>query len=99
MAVHIALPDGVSGRPGALVDVLFPTAADAEGLSLPARALVRLDGEEHVFVDRGEAFQALPVTVLTRTRDTVTVGTVSLAEGDRVAVSGLAALKNMAEGG
>ncbi|MEA1941117.1 MAG: efflux RND transporter periplasmic adaptor subunit [Pseudomonadota bacterium] len=99
VAVHVALPEGVPGRPGALVDLLFPTAANAEGLSLPARAVVRLDGEEHVFVDRGAAFQAVPVTVLTRTRDRVTVGTAPLAEGDRVAVSGLAALKNMAEGG
>jgi len=99
VAVHVALPEGVSGRPGSLVDVIFPAGAGSAGLSLPARAIVRLGGDDHVFVDRGAAFEALPVSVLTRTRDMVTVAMTPLAEGDRVAVSGLAALKNMAEGG
>lgn len=99
VAVHVALPDGMPGRPGALVDVLLPASADTGGLGFPARAIVRLGGAEHVFVDRGDTFEALPVTVVARTRDTVTVDTARLAEGDRVAVSGLAALKNMAEGG
>lgn len=99
VTVHVALPTGVNGRPGSLIDVLLPVAGERQGLSLPARAIVRLAGEDHVFVDRGEAFQAVAVRVLTRTRDAVTVEPGPVTEGDQVAVSGLAALKNQLEGG
>ena len=99
VTVHVALPDGVSERPGSLIDVLFPVTGERQGLSLPARAIVRLAGEDHVFIDRGETFQAVAVRVLTRTRDAVTVEPGTVTEGDQVAISGLAALKNQLEGG
>lgn len=99
VAVHVALPENVAGRPGALVDVTFPSTGDAAALRLPARAIVRIGGQDSVFADRGDVFEVVPVTLVSRTRDTAMVSPGALAEGDRIAVSGLAALKNMAEGG
>jgi len=96
--VHVALPSDFVGAAGALVDVVFLESGQAGTVSLPARSLVRIGGADHVFIDRGDRFEALSVELVQRTRDRVTIGAVAISAGDQVAISGLAALKNIYEG-
>jgi hypothetical protein len=64
---------------------------------IPARAIVRIGGMDCVFVDTGDGFRRVEVTVLARSREDAVL-TSGVEPGDDVAVSGLAALKNLAEG-
>lgn len=97
--VRVSLPETYFARPGSLVDLVFSGHGDDRLLALPARALVRIGGQESVFVERGDGFERVNVRVVSRTRDTAAIAPNGLSDGDQVAVSGLAALKNMAEGG
>jgi cobalt-zinc-cadmium efflux system membrane fusion protein len=96
--VLVRLPEGGPWRLGRLLDLTFDTAAPAGTVAVPAAALVSLEGADAVFVEAEAGFHVRPVAVLARSRDTVLVrGPISA--GDAVAVSGLAALKNLALNG
>lgn len=95
--LKIELPTSYSWRLGELVDLSFETQGAGSALVVPARALVRISGDDYVFVDAGDSFRRVPVTVQTRSREEVVVQG-DLSPGDQVAISGLAALKNLAEG-
>jgi cobalt-zinc-cadmium efflux system membrane fusion protein len=96
--VLVQLPEGGPWRLGRLLDLTFDTAAPAGSVAVPSAALVSLEGEDAVFVEAEGGFQVQPIEVLARSRDTVLVrGPVSA--GNAVAVSGLAALKNLALNG
>ncbi|MCB9961601.1 MAG: efflux RND transporter periplasmic adaptor subunit [Hyphomonas sp.] len=95
--IKIELPNSTPWRLGQLVDLSLESSSGANALIIPARALVRIGGTDCVFVEEGSSFRRVDVTVLSRSRTEVSVqGT--LKTGDQVAVSGLAALKNLAEG-
>ncbi|MEZ5987195.1 MAG: efflux RND transporter periplasmic adaptor subunit [Hyphomonas sp.] len=95
--LKVELPTSYSWRLGELVDLSFETQEAGSALVVPARALVRISGDDYVFVDAGDSFRRVPVTVQTRSREEVVVQG-DLSPGDQVAISGLAALKNLAEG-
>ncbi|MEZ6000919.1 efflux RND transporter periplasmic adaptor subunit [Hyphomonas sp.] len=95
--IKIELPASTPWRLGQLVNLSLDSAGQEDNLIVPARAIVRINGTDCVFVDTGDGFRRMEVRVVTRSReDAVLSGGVS--PGDQVAVSGLAALKNLAEG-
>ncbi|MEZ5945717.1 MAG: efflux RND transporter periplasmic adaptor subunit [Hyphomonas sp.] len=95
--IKIELPKSGTWRLGQLVDLSFEAPEQAAAFVAPARALVRIGGTDGVFVDTGDGFRRVEVEVVSRSRDEVVLRG-DLASGDHVAVSGLAALKNLAEG-
>lgn len=96
--VLVALPKNETWRLGQQVEIRFETSTTENALSIPAQALIRIQGQELVFIETESGFRTADVIVLARSRDHIVV-TSDLALSDKVAVSGLAALKNMVEGG
>lgn len=93
----IELPTSQRWHLGELVDLTFETPHTNGALTVPARALVRVAGRDTVFVETDDGFRLAEVTVLSRNRNEIVLhGEFSLE--NRVAVSGTAALKNLAEG-
>ncbi|PWE17791.1 hypothetical protein DDZ18_09055 [Marinicauda salina] len=98
LEVMVRLPEGGPWRLGLLIDLVFDAEAPEGSVAAPAAAVIRIGDNDTVFVERGDGFAPTPVTVMARSRDTVLLDG-ALSPGDRVAVSGLAALKNMVETG
>lgn len=82
-------------RPGQFVEVQLATATatEAAGWRLPAAALVRQGVEVYVFVARPGGFEALPVTLIAREEQDAVVSAAALSAEDRVAITGVVALK------
>lgn len=80
-------------RPGQFVEVQL-SAAPTEGGSwrVPSAAVVRYAGSAYVFAARDGGFAAVPVEVLVEEERTAVIGG-NLAKSDRVAISGVVALK------
>lgn len=70
----------------------------ASGTSIPATALTKIDGKDHVFVRTGQRFVKRAVEVAGRSDGRVFV-TTGLKPGDQVAVSGVSELKMLLAGG
>lgn len=83
-------------RPGQFVEVQLDRGlaegAQGSGWRLPAAALVRNVDATYVFAQRPRGFAAVPVEILAQEERTVVVAG-ALAPTDRIAVSGIAALK------
>lgn len=97
LEVIVELPDDEQWRIGQLVSASFLSEVSPGTQALPERSIVRIAGNTFVFVEVPSGFRLTPVTIQTRSRNIVIV-TGDLAVGDRVAISGLAALKNIIEG-
>jgi cobalt-zinc-cadmium efflux system membrane fusion protein len=81
-------------RPGQFVSVAVETGAGGKVLTVPAAAVILLDGEPAVFRLEGDAFTPTPVdTGETRSGWTVVEG--GLAAGDEVAASNVFLLKSL----
>lgn len=78
-------------RPGQSVQAAIAGAQSAGGLVVPAAALVWKDAEPHVFVETAQGFTATPVQLVRQNASQAEIS--GLAEGSRVAVRGVAALK------
>jgi cobalt-zinc-cadmium efflux system membrane fusion protein len=65
---------------------------DGTGVSVPSRAVTRIDGADHVFVRNGTDFAARPVTVLANSGGTAVISE-GLEPGEVVATSSVAELK------
>lgn len=91
---------GVAGtlRPGQFIEVRLLQAAGASRFEVPRAAVVRDAGEAVVFAETGTGFRPVPVAVVSEGDDRLVV-TGDLADGDRVAVAGTAALKSVWLGG
>jgi len=98
VSVTIELPADYNWRLGGLVTASFLTSPPTQSVPVPTRAIVRMSGETFVFQDLESGFKPVPVTILSQTEQTSFVSG-EVTEGDHLAVSGLAALKNVAEGG
>lgn len=70
----------------------------ASGTSIPATALTKVDGKDHVFVRTGKRFVKRAVEVAGSSDGRVFV-TTGLKPGEHVAVSGLSELKMLLAGG
>ena len=78
-------------RPGQSVQAAIAGAQSAGSLVVPAAALVWKDAEPHVFVETAQGFTATPVQLVRQNASQAEIS--GLAEGSRVAVRGVAALK------
>ncbi|WP_165793841.1 efflux RND transporter periplasmic adaptor subunit [Hyphococcus luteus] len=92
------LPPVRTWRLGAMLTLSFETAPGEGALLVPSKAIVRLGGADVVFVETEEGFLTTPVDVVSRSRQDALIRGGALVQGDKVAVSGLAALKNIASG-
>lgn len=93
--VRAALKQGVEQlRPGQFVEArLDRVQGDTQQtVRLPASALLRIDGQDQIFVERVDGFEALPVKVLAHEADQVVLQG-ELHPGDAVVVDGTVSLK------
>lgn len=91
--VRAEVADGTEHlRPGQFVEVQLMRAADETGWRVPAAAVVRYAGSAYLFVAREGGFTAMPATVLAEEEKNAVVAA-DLHPGDRVAASGVVALK------
>lgn len=92
------LDDATRLAPGMLVRITIYAAPAGNSVNVPRAALIRLDGQDNVFVLRDGGFEPVPVTILARGAEAVSV-TGPIAEGDQLAVGGLTELKALALAG
>jgi len=85
-------------RPGQFVEAQVSQGAGNGAFVVPAQAVVRIDSQDRVFVQRPNGFELLVVEILSRER-TVVVVRADLESTDRVVTSGTAALKAAWTGG
>ncbi|MBW8327992.1 MAG: efflux RND transporter periplasmic adaptor subunit [Thiobacillus sp.] len=78
-------------RPGQSVQVAIAGTRSAQGLTVPASALVWKAGVPHVFVETRQGFTPTPVKLVRQNASQAEV--TGLAAGSRVATKGVAALK------
>jgi len=91
--VRAEVRQGVAGlRPGQFVEARLVHGPGTSALRLPAAALLRIDGKDHVFVERSGGFAAVPVEVLAREAEHALVKG-ELSSGDAVVVDGTVSLK------
>ena len=79
-------------RPGQFVEARLSFGGAEDAWRLPADALVRIDGVDSVFAERGNGFEAVPVDVVAREAELVTVKG-ALSANDRVVIDGTVSLK------
>ncbi|WP_417450622.1 efflux RND transporter periplasmic adaptor subunit [Kordiimonas sp.] len=95
VTVRAALESHAALKPGQSVQAMILSAAQAGSLSVPRDAIVRLAGDEVVFLLTANGYQPIPVTVLSRgVNEAIVTG--NLTKGAKVAVSGLTELKALA---
>lgn len=87
-----AAPGVVAGRN---VNVVIEGRDAASGVSVPATAVARIDGEDHVFVKSGKEYKPRKVTVAAEAGGQAMI-TAGLKPGEVVAASSVAELKAMA---
>jgi len=95
--VIVELPSVQQWRLGSMVTLSFSATPGAGALLVPARAIVRMDDVEYIFIRTENGFRPTPVEVISRSRQNAFIRG-DVASGDQVVVSGLAALKNIASG-
>lgn len=96
LEVLVELPAGGPWRLGRILELVFEADAPEGTVSVPSAALIGLHGEDVVFVEASDGFEVRTVETIVRSRVNV-LARAALSPGDRVAVAGLAALKNLAE--
>jgi multidrug efflux pump subunit AcrA (membrane-fusion protein) len=96
VVVRAELPSAASClRPNQFVEAIVKPQRVPEGmLQVPAGAVVRLDGKDHVFVREIGGFRPVPITLGANGSDTAMVGG-ALKPGAEVAARGVATLKGM----
>lgn len=91
--VTLELPNpGGALRPGAFARVRLKTGSFASALLLPRRGVLTEDGEDYVFVARGDSAVRIPVKLGAVEHDTAQI-TAGLARGERVVTVGQGGLK------
>lgn len=96
--VMVAMPDSSRWRLGQIITANFQTSVTEGLISVPTRAIVRIGGESFVFVETPSGFITKPVSIHSQAGQMSLIAG-PLQMGDRLAVSGTAALKNIVEGG
>ncbi|MGD9665578.1 MAG: efflux RND transporter periplasmic adaptor subunit [Novosphingobium sp.] len=86
-----AAPGIVSGRN---VTVMIRGSGGGNGVAVPANAVIRIGGADHVFIRKGKTYQAQKVTVAATTADQAVISA-GLKVGETVATSSVAELKAM----
>jgi len=97
--VMVALPKDRKWRLGQIVSAAFRTDVTSKRVTpIPTQAIVRMNGESFVFVETAAGFTAKLIKIETYAGQIMLVSG-DLSAGDKVAVSGTAALKNLLEAG
>ena len=86
-----AAPGIVSGRN---VSVTIKGSATQGGVAVPANAVTKIGGEDHVFVRKGKSYEPRKVTVVATTSDQAVISE-GLKAGEVVAANSIAELKAM----
>ncbi|WP_271439763.1 efflux RND transporter periplasmic adaptor subunit [Pontixanthobacter luteolus] len=86
-----AAPGIVAGRN---VSVTIKGSAGTKGMAVPANAVTKIGGDDHVFVRDGKAYKPRRVTVVATTSDQAVISE-GLKAGEVVAASSIAELKAM----
>ena len=89
LAMTIAAPGVVAGQN---LMVAITGAHDTPGVSVPSRAVTRIEGADHVFVRSGADFVPRAVTVVANSGGTAVISQ-GLEAGETVATSSIAELK------
>lgn len=89
-----SLADATGLVAGRNVSVLIKGTAEQAGIAVPAQAVTRIGGADHVFVRAGKTYRARKVSVLARTGEQAIIGA-GLKAGEVVATSSIAELKAM----
>lgn len=84
-------PGIVSGRN---VSVTIKGSAAQDGIAVPANAVTKVGGEDHVFVRKGKSYEPRKVTVIAATGDQAVISD-GLKAGEVIAASSIAELKAM----
>jgi membrane fusion protein (multidrug efflux system) len=95
VTLAVANPGGTL-RPGSFARVQLETAHVGDAVLLPRRGVLSEDGEDYVFVARGDSAVRVPVTIGAVQGDTVQIMR-GLAVGDRVVTVGQGGLKQGAK--
>jgi hypothetical protein len=85
-------------RPGQNVEALLATAATAGQREVPSRSLVWQGGHPYLFVSTVAGFKVVPVSLMSQAADRAFVSG-ALKGDEQIAVSGLASLKSLWQGG
>ena len=87
------VPAGAGLNPGQLTQVNISKSAKSDNMvKVPVSALIRLNGQTHVFLKQNENFTPIAVNVTGRSRGYASIsGAINI--GDQVAITGLAELK------
>jgi len=91
--VRAALHEGVKQvRPGQFIEARLAHGNNAQSIRLPASALVRIDGKDHVFVEKAGSFVAVPVAVLAQPGNQIVIQA-DLSNDAAVVIDGAVSLK------
>lgn len=91
--VRAALSDGVKQlRPGQFAEARLAHDSYGHAIRLPTSALVRIEGSDHVFVERPDGFMAVPVKVIAQEEGHLVLSA-DLKQGDAVVANGAVSLK------
>lgn len=91
--VRAALTEGARQvRPGQFIEARLAHGGDGQSVRLPASALVRIGGHDHVFVERDGAFVPVLARVIAQPGNQVVLRA-ELSAGEQVVVDGAASLK------
>lgn len=97
LEILVELPQNSTWRLGQLIDLAFNVDVPGDSLFVPARSIVQIDGSSFVFVQNNSGFDVVPVEIVSRGRD-IAVILGDLSTESSIAISGLAALKNLLTG-
>jgi RND family efflux transporter MFP subunit len=86
-------------RPGQAVGVRIAELEAAGRWRVPAAALAWVKGRPHVFVETPQGFRVMPVAVLSQSAGGASIAGTGLRGDERIAVTGVAALKALWQGG
>jgi RND family efflux transporter MFP subunit len=93
VSIRAEVDAGINGlRPGELVTVELPVAANTDGWDVPLSAVAHDGTQAYLFVRTAEGFEARPVKIIASAGQRVRIQGTLKAE-DKIAISGVVALK------
>jgi cobalt-zinc-cadmium efflux system membrane fusion protein len=95
--LYAELPNDTAMLPGQMISLSLLRTASAEGFSVPAGSVTRVDNQNIVFVRTADGFAAKPVSLLAKSQAVATISG-DLPPNAEVASSGIPALERLLSG-
>jgi hypothetical protein len=95
--MYVELPKAAPYLPGEMISLSLMRAVTAQGFSVPARAVARIDNQVMVFVRTENGFKAQPVDLLAKSQSFATISG-NLPADAQVASSGIPQLEQLLAG-